>query len=481
MRTRLLVLLFCATLASDVAGSIWRLPGDRVTAALILRDADLPADRPPATAMLRRLAGVVDVAEGPRLADLKRTLRGPDATLPDDETPLAIAWIHTLGRNGAGATHPIARTSAGDVLLGLRAHTHADRETSAPQVWRQLDAGRLRAAGFHWVDSVGNTPPQHLTPGDPTKLERPYTASPITLDRSETARRLPSRNGLRLGKLTRDLTTETYHARLPAAHDPNAASGLLVWISPTPSGIPPRSLWAGADDLGLILIGADNSGNQRPPADRFQLALDAVATAADRWLIDETRVYAVGMSGGGRMASVMWCNAPDVFTGAVGIVGLFSPHVLTIEGGRLTLTNDWPHRTIRDQIAWHRLAGMGGPPDFNHDEMAERTRRLTNEGYDVRFFTYDDMAHVMPEPDRFVEVIRWVDEPYRTRRDAATEEATKLLDAYLDQHGIQPPAIPEQFETLERITELAPWTKPAWIAADILGYPMAASVADPSD
>lgn len=472
----------CVLAAAIVASSRvtaspdWRVEGGRASAALVDRDADLPPGMSLSSPMLRRLAGGIDFLDGGRLGQLKRTLRG--RLVKVDESPKPVAYIHALGDPGARAasdpTYTLARLADGGLVVG-----EGDPAELAGLAWSQVDEDRLLASGFGWVTGSHLVPTTGLKQGEPTDLAAPYACSQVTLTRSEAASRLPGKLGLRLGELSRELSSETFRIRLPEGFEADNASGLLVWISPTPDGTPPRSLWEGADELGMILIGADNSGNQRSPVDRFQLALDAVAIASSRFTIDESRVYAVGMSGGGRMASVMWCNAPDVFTGAVGIVGMFSPHSLRIEGNRIALTNDWPRSELRKQIGTHRLAGMGGPPDFNYTEMKQRTRLLGSDGYDVRFFEYEDMGHVMPEPTRFVEALRWVDEPARNERVSSEAEARELLDGVLKK--LEPVATPdaESAATLVMITEIAPWTAPAWDAARLLGYTGQGDASDP--
>ena len=72
----------------------------------------------------------------------------------------------------------------------------------------------------------------------------------------------------------------------------------------------------------LLAIAAYHSGNRRNPASRMQLAVDAAFNMRRRFNITPRRVYISGVSGGGRVASMVGIAYADVFAGTFPIVGV---------------------------------------------------------------------------------------------------------------------------------------------------------------
>jgi polyhydroxybutyrate depolymerase len=69
-------------------------------------------------------------------------------------------------------------------------------------------------------------------------------------------------------------------------------------------------------------------GGQYPPAsaaDDVTFLTDLVGVLAARYCVDPRRVYVTGMSGGGRMASQLACDASQIFAAAAPVAGLRLP------------------------------------------------------------------------------------------------------------------------------------------------------------
>jgi predicted esterase len=114
------------------------------------------------------------------------------------------------------------------------------------------------------------------------------------------------------------ITKESFNLYVPKrAKSSRKAYGLLVWIAPFADGrIPP--IWLKKlDQLKLIAIGADNSGNDRVPCSRIGLALDAVHNAKKLFHIDDKRVYVTGFSGGAQMSCYLTLHYPEIFSGGI--------------------------------------------------------------------------------------------------------------------------------------------------------------------
>jgi predicted esterase len=114
-----------------------------------------------------------------------------------------------------------------------------------------------------------------------------------------------------------DIAKEKYRVVVPAGDDPDKPYGMFVWISPGQSGNVPAEWYPTLERHRLIVIGADNSGNQRLVWDRMGLAIDAVFNLKKRYRIDDRRVYVAGFSGGARMASRLGMQYPDIFQGGM--------------------------------------------------------------------------------------------------------------------------------------------------------------------
>jgi predicted esterase len=104
---------------------------------------------------------------------------------------------------------------------------------------------------------------------------------------------------------------------VPASYDPSQPAGLLVYISPTPSGEIPRGWKPVLDEHNVIWIGADRSGNSELVARRVLFALLATSAIRRQYAIDEERVYLTGLSGGGKTASMVATDQAQLFRGAI--------------------------------------------------------------------------------------------------------------------------------------------------------------------
>lgn len=262
----------------------------------------------------------------------------------------------------------------------------------------------------------------------------------------------------------RVLSEERLWARLPAGHEARWLSGLIVWIDPMMEGKPPAALHAAADEFGLIIISPAKAGNQRPVVDRLQLALDAAATASRRWLIDPDRVYVAGLSGGGKMSSILLAAFPEVFTGAMPIVGLsWYQRLPTGEPGRFWAPEfAKPEGARWKMFAARRLGVVTGPGDFNYEPIRAGVALFEKDRVSVRLFDVPGLGHEMPGPDAVREVVAWVDEPGRAARFKAEERATAAADVL--------PSEPEpRRQALRALVAAHPWTRAAWAALDELG------------
>lgn len=444
---------------------------------IVCRDSipDVIPDAEQQTPMLLNLAGVAAILRGD---EYSRRLSA--CSLPPDrpgesvgfaaDVPGAVrVWLLDCRRATESKRIEVLQTAASTLV------THELDPSGKPTPLVNLRADRFRDLAAAWPAYRGPFAPSDPPPAVATVVEvqQPYVAGPFTLDHQTISERLARGLPTNLQASTRTLSNESLLARLPRGYDPRARAGLLVWVDASPDGRPPDAFAPALDELGIICIGAANSGNNRLAVDRDQLALDAVATASARWHIDPRRIYVTGISGGGRISSILAGCFPDVFTGSIPIVGLGvytkgqlpAPEI----GKFVRAAYEHPDPKLFAVFRKRRLAAITGPQDMNFGEISEAVRILKNDGVPARCFSYDDMGHELPTPERFLEALRWVDEPYQEARRKETDLAQRLLDVYLAQFGDKSPSTPAQRSALVKITDAGPWTPAAWRAAQLLG------------
>ena len=460
-RTVLAAIAFSGIAAAAPPDAVFRVDGQRPTAAVITAGVSWDGSVPLDTPMGRLAAGVLDTYDTLSIARLLRcATRQP---VPADAETRRVAVIHLTGRHSeAGRQVEVMRLAQGSwaaraLPLGAGIILDTDRFEAVAKSWPVYRGGFGHA-------------PEPDTRGTSVSLAKPYIAGAITLDARTQKQRLYRGMPFRTLAADRVLVDETMHVRLPRGYDPRTPAGLLIWSSPSPRGSIPRVFGTALDELNLVCIGSDNTGNDRDVPDKFQMVFDAVATARQRFHIDDRRIYITGMSGGGKVASILAMCFPDVFAGAIPIVGF---------GCYSTLDDSWaehrnayfaePRGRLLQLARTHRMALLSGPPDFNYAEMTARAARLESDGFrNIRFFSDPDMAHVMPTPKRFAEAMRWVDEPWQQARQQERTQAETLLRAYLDAREDPAPVSVADRAALSAVTEAGPWTQAAWRALELL-------------
>jgi poly(3-hydroxybutyrate) depolymerase len=268
----------------------------------------------------------------------------------------------------------------------------------------------------------------------------------------------------------RDLAKQTFRVRVPGGYTPRTPAGLLVWCSPHGSAQTPRGFESALDELNILCICVDSGGNDRPTPDRLQLMFDAVTNATRRFHIDPRRVYISGLSGGGKISTIAMFCYPEIFRGAIPIVGLAT---------HSTLGESWgehssgyfakPAGDLAAQARARRVAPVTGEHDMNYAEIKERVRLLEADGFDqVRLFDVPGMGHTMPPADVCAEALRFIDEPGRAAMKAEGDAAQQKLDAYLGERKDATPRSEDDRRALAAVMQAGPWSEAAWKALDLL-------------
>jgi dienelactone hydrolase len=417
--------------------------------------------------MTRLLRGIV-ADLGPReVAQLRACV--PGSAPPTASTELASElYILTLSAQG-GATKRVRILRAPDGGL-IGAEEGADGSPGSGKVSVRLDTEGAMAIIRRWPAYRGGF--DQSAAEAPTAamitLEQPYEAGAFTLD-SQTLRRRIEPRGVRYEPATRALERERFLVRLPRGYDPRTPAGLLLFIDPSPVGEPPPPLHHAADEMGFILAGVVNTGNDRAPADRLQLALDLAATVSARYHVDQRRIYATGLSGGGRISTMLWAGFPEVVRGAVPIAGLACYQPIPIGGHAYRADFLRPAGGRWLLVKEHRLAAITGSKDYAQGAILAAAQIMAAEGLSVKVLDFADQGHTYPTAQRFAEALLWVDEPYRKRRTEAEARAAALLEQFEREAAGGRLTDAARRRALVNVTAEGPWTPAAWEACELLG------------
>ena len=440
---------------------------ERPSRVVVSLTEELPAGADILPGMLGRLHGVI--------GDLKGAQLGKFLATPIPRTKLLDARgnLHRIGVAHLFGRETVKRVEllAGNEGVFLAQELDVAAPDASPRVAR-LDPTRFWALLVEWPRYQGTleanssqdesaAPP----PGVLTELPHPYTQAPFHLDQQTLGDRFLRGRKSSIPPVSRVLAQETMFVRLPRGYTPAHPAGVLVWINAARDGSVPALFSDVLDELGLIAVGIQDVGNDREVADRYQLALDAAWTASRRFHIDPRRVYLSGISGGGHVVSMLQACFPDVFTGAVPIIGLKAYFNVPVGNGRFVRAGyERPEAKLWALTRQRRLAPITGDTDPNGVTIRQAAPRMAADGIPIRVFDYKGLGHRMPSADQFAEALRWVDAPYRAEREKEETAARDAMDAYKKKFGAATPENDRQRAELIRITQLGPWTAAAWEA-----------------
>jgi predicted esterase len=431
--------------------------------------------------MTRRIGGVLADLTPQRLKDLRASVLPGLKPVEGLSTARRDCVIHLFAKDEMRSIE-ILRTSDGTIVArDMTPDQSAPPNTAKP---KPPSIARLSNEKFLRLSLTWSTfrarfdEPPAETPGTVFDVPAPYTPGWFTFDKETLGQRFLRGRSTSVPPVKRDLAAASIAARLPKNYDPKNPAGLLVWVSPMNSGHAPPPFFAAADELNLVIVGPAGAGNECPVADRYQLIFDSVATACERYHIDPRRVYITGVSGGGKIASVLWACFPEIFSGSVPIVGLACYENIPIGNGQVWpgLFNK-PENRLFDILKPHRAAAMTGQKDFNYEPILAAAKILTRDGLDVKVFEYADMAHTLPKAERFTEAMRWVDEPYRQKREAEIAKAQALYDKAIEARASTTDPAKRRAALIE-VTTAGPWTPAAWKAIELLS-PSSLAPSDP--
>jgi hypothetical protein len=212
-----------------------------------------------------------------------------------------------------------------------------------------------------------------------------------------------------------DLKNESFEGYVPRDYMGETAYGLLVWVSPGSSGTATAAWIPALDRHKLIWIGANKSGNERSLWCRMALAIDGAGQMKARYNIDPNRIYVAGVSGGGRVSSMLAVCFPDVFRGGYYIVGCnyYRQMPSKEQPGRFfrKTFSPPPDRFLILAKRQSRHVMLTGETDANREQTNVYYEAFKRDGFQhVTYFEVPGMGHQAPDADWFEKGLSALDE-----------------------------------------------------------------------
>jgi predicted esterase len=187
----------------------------------------------------------------------------------------------------------------------------------------------------------------------------------------------------------------TWDAVVPKTYSPDRPPGLIIFISYTSNGLPPERWHRELEQKNLIWVAARESGNTQTNGTRKAYALLGKLLAERDFEIDPSRIYLSGMSGGGRLASLVMAEVPKLFDGAIYFSGV-------------NFLEEAPE--LYEALRGTRFVFVTGTRDYNLTDTRKVYRRYRDVGLDHSLLiVVPEMEHVLPPTRTFRSAITFLD------------------------------------------------------------------------
>ncbi len=185
---------------------------------------------------------------------------------------------------------------------------------------------------------------------------------------------------------------------VPEGYQHERPAGVLVYISPSQKGSIPKQWKSLMDAHNLIWIGANRSGNRVLVPRRMAYALTAPAVIGKNYKVDVDRVYLTGFSGGGKVASLVSAQYPQIFKGAI------------FNCGASFWGAETPERL--EQIMINRYVFITGTYDHALEPTKKVFRAYERAGDEhSKLMVIRNMSHSNPKSKHFEKAIEFLDAP----------------------------------------------------------------------
>ena len=186
----------------------------------------------------------------------------------------------------------------------------------------------------------------------------------------------------------------SYEVYLPD-NDSTEKPGVFVYVSPMKTGRIDSRWREVMDQQNLIYIAANKSGNKILTIRRMVMATLALRALGQDHEFDTDHISISGFSGGGRIASRLATQYPEVFTGALYICGV----------------DFWKKdQTPRvDRLIQNRFVFLTGTRDFNRTETRQIRKRYIKAGVQhTKLIEVPGMGHKHPDATYLTEALQFL-------------------------------------------------------------------------
>jgi predicted esterase len=188
----------------------------------------------------------------------------------------------------------------------------------------------------------------------------------------------------------------SWEVRVPENYSAESPPGIVVYVSPLRSGALPPEWTRVMDESNLIWISANKAGNRVIVSERTLKAVLALNAIQQEYVLDDSRIYVAGLSGGGKMASMIAIHYADTFDGGLFICGVKSwtvdepEHFEAIKSNRYVfLTGEHDQALATTKSVYHRYKDAGVPQ--------------------IQLVVVKGMGHANPEQREFRQAIEFLD------------------------------------------------------------------------
>ena len=185
--------------------------------------------------------------------------------------------------------------------------------------------------------------------------------------------------------------------QVPENYNSENPPGIMVYTSPQNQINIPRGWLELMDTENLIWVAARESGNKTFITKRILLTLAGLQYVQENFSINSNRVYISGLSGGGRIASMVATQYPQFFKGAIYNCGV-------------NFWNDINEEQL-NLIKNNRFVFLTGTDDFNlNDNKKVYAKYKKANVKNIDLMIIPRMGHTNPKKNRFAKAINFLDQ-----------------------------------------------------------------------
>ena len=178
-------------------------------------------------------------------------------------------------------------------------------------------------------------------------------------------------------------------------NDSTETPGVFVYVSPMKTGRIDSRWRQVMNQQNLIYIAANKSGNKIPTIRRMVMANLGLKALALQYAFDPGQITVSGFSGGGRVASRLASQYPEIYTGALYICG--------VDFWKKDYTPDV------ERVIQNRFVFLTGSRDFNENETRQIHKRYIKEGaVNSKLIVVPGLAHRHPDAAYLTEALQFL-------------------------------------------------------------------------